>query len=64
LREEFALQAAVSPAEPGGWYDCSAEEGIVDPVFAFSAVYSDPPIVTKARFHRFYIVAPSSLSLV
>ena len=36
----------------------------MDPVFAFSAVYSDPPIVTKARFHRFYIVAPSSLSLV
>jgi hypothetical protein len=50
LREEFALQPAVSLAEPGGWYDCSAEEGIVDPVFSFSSVFSDPPIVTKTRF--------------
>lgn len=50
LREKFALQPAFSLAEPGGWYDCSAEEGIMDPVFAFSAVYSDPPIVTKTRF--------------
>jgi hypothetical protein len=58
LREEFALQPAVSLAESGGWYDCSAEEGIVDPVFAFSAVFSDPPIVTKTRF-----TSPSSRPL-
>ena len=54
-RDALALSGPLPGPAPSGassdvWYDCSAEEGIVDPVFGFSGVFSDPPVVTKNRW--------------